>query len=159
MRTTVNIGPASKSTMLPEKQLRNPVISKQNAPKAYTDVRRGARVPRIKEGSLVRVRKPFHVKKGLSKVQGPARAKVQRTSLHALLQYLSLHNRWMVTPTRQVYPVSFGQSTTTQDQSMQYAGVVGAADGTHIQIIAPSKDEDVFVNRNESTFHQHADCF
>ncbi|KAK0134291.1 putative nuclease HARBI1 [Merluccius polli] len=38
-----------------------------------------------------------------------------------------------------------------QDQSqlhgMQYAGVVGAVDGTHIQIIAPSKDEDVFVNR------------
>ncbi|KAK0136515.1 putative nuclease HARBI1 [Merluccius polli] len=26
-------------------------------------------------------------------------------------------------------------------------GVVGAVDGTHIQIIAPSKDEDVFVNR------------
>ncbi|KAK0150858.1 putative nuclease HARBI1 [Merluccius polli] len=31
-------------------------------------------------------------------------------------------------------------------------GVVGAVDGTHIQIIAPSKDEDVFVNRNESTY-------
>ncbi|KAK0131416.1 PHD finger protein 14 [Merluccius polli] len=29
----------------------------------------------------------------------------------------------------------------------RYAGVVGAVDGTHIQIIAPSKDEDVFVNR------------
>ncbi|KAK0144265.1 hypothetical protein N1851_017378 [Merluccius polli] len=28
-------------------------------------------------------------------------------------------------------------------------GVFGAVDGTHIQIIAPSKDEDVFVNRNE----------
>ncbi|KAK0131225.1 hypothetical protein N1851_034091 [Merluccius polli] len=34
----------------------------------------------------------------------------------------------------------------------RYAGVVGAVDGTHIQIIAPSKDEDVFVNRNESTY-------
>ncbi|KAK0134814.1 hypothetical protein N1851_029475 [Merluccius polli] len=34
----------------------------------------------------------------------------------------------------------------------RYAGVVGAIDGTHIQIIAPSKDEDVFVNRNESSF-------
>ncbi|KAK0131528.1 putative nuclease HARBI1 [Merluccius polli] len=33
------------------------------------------------------------------------------------------------------------------------AGVVGAVDGTHIQIIAPSKDEDVFVNRNESSLH------
>ncbi|KAK0151137.1 putative nuclease HARBI1 [Merluccius polli] len=32
-------------------------------------------------------------------------------------------------------------------------GVVGAIDGTHIQIIAPSKDEDVFVNRNESRLH------
>ncbi|KAK0140602.1 hypothetical protein N1851_022416 [Merluccius polli] len=29
------------------------------------------------------------------------------------------------------------------------AGVVGAVDGTHIQIIAPSKDEDVFVNRKK----------
>ncbi|KAK0137984.1 hypothetical protein N1851_025792 [Merluccius polli] len=52
-----------------------------------------------------------------------------------------------------IYPVSFGQSTTTQDQSqlhgMQYAGVVGVVDGTHIQIIAPSKDEDVFVNRKK----------
>ncbi|KAK0149041.1 Golgi SNAP receptor complex member 1 [Merluccius polli] len=28
-------------------------------------------------------------------------------------------------------------------------GVVGAIDGTHIQIIAPSKDEDVFVNRKK----------
>ncbi|KAK0134270.1 hypothetical protein N1851_009653 [Merluccius polli] len=52
-----------------------------------------------------------------------------------------------------IYPVSFGQSTTTHDQSqlhgMQYAGVIGAVDGTHIQIIAPSKDEDVFVNRKK----------
>ncbi|KAK0148417.1 putative nuclease HARBI1 [Merluccius polli] len=31
----------------------------------------------------------------------------------------------------------------------RYAGVVGAVDGTHIQIIAPSKDEDVFVNRKK----------
>ncbi|KAK0146286.1 putative nuclease HARBI1 [Merluccius polli] len=31
----------------------------------------------------------------------------------------------------------------------RYAGVVGATDGTHIQIIAPSKDEDVFVNRKK----------
>ncbi|KAK0142316.1 putative nuclease HARBI1 [Merluccius polli] len=30
-----------------------------------------------------------------------------------------------------------------------YAGVVAATDGTHIQIIAPSKDEDVFVNRKK----------
>ncbi|KAK0156585.1 putative nuclease HARBI1 [Merluccius polli] len=29
------------------------------------------------------------------------------------------------------------------------AGVVGAVDGTHMQIIAPSKDEDVFVNRKK----------
>ncbi|KAK0145945.1 hypothetical protein N1851_015129 [Merluccius polli] len=36
----------------------------------------------------------------------------------------------------------------------RYAGVVSAVDGTHIQIIAPSKDEDVFVNRNESTVYQ-----
>ncbi|KAK0142288.1 putative nuclease HARBI1 [Merluccius polli] len=28
-------------------------------------------------------------------------------------------------------------------------GVVGAIDGTHIKIIAPSKDEDVFVNRKK----------
>ncbi|KAK0153215.1 putative nuclease HARBI1 [Merluccius polli] len=28
-------------------------------------------------------------------------------------------------------------------------GVVGAIDGTHIQIIAPSKDEDVFINRKK----------
>ncbi|XP_037611722.1 uncharacterized protein K02A2.6-like [Sebastes umbrosus] len=73
MRTKVDIGPASKSTPLSEKQVRHRVISKQNASKAYTDVRRGARVPRIKEGSLVRVKKPFHVKKGLSKFQGPAK--------------------------------------------------------------------------------------
>ncbi|KAK0150289.1 Deoxyribose-phosphate aldolase [Merluccius polli] len=31
----------------------------------------------------------------------------------------------------------------------RYAGVVCAIDGTHIQIIAPSKDEDVFVNRKK----------
>ncbi|KAK0137948.1 hypothetical protein N1851_025824 [Merluccius polli] len=31
----------------------------------------------------------------------------------------------------------------------RYAGVIGAVDGTHIQIIAPSKDEDVFVNRKK----------
>ena len=73
MRTKVDIGPAVKYTPLPEKQLRNRVISKQNTSKAYTDGKRGARVPRIKEGSLVRVRKPFHVKKGLSKFYGPAR--------------------------------------------------------------------------------------
>lgn len=73
MRTKVNIGPASKSTPLLEKQLRNSVTAKQNASKAYTDVKRGAQVPRIKEGTLVRVRKPFHVKKGLSKFHVPAR--------------------------------------------------------------------------------------
>ena len=28
-------------------------------------------------------------------------------------------------------------------------GVVGAIDGTHIKIIAPSKGEDVFVNRKK----------
>ncbi|KAK0150869.1 putative nuclease HARBI1 [Merluccius polli] len=54
----------------------------------------------------------------------------------------------------QIYPFSFGQSITTQDQSQlhgncRYAGVVGAIDGTHIKIIAPSKDEDVFVNRKK----------
>ena len=69
MRTKVNIGPASKSTPLLEKQLRDRVTSKQNASKAYTDVKRGAQVPRIKEGSLVR----FHVKKGLSKFHAPSR--------------------------------------------------------------------------------------
>ncbi|KAK0151312.1 hypothetical protein N1851_007542 [Merluccius polli] len=31
----------------------------------------------------------------------------------------------------------------------RYAGLVGAVDGTHIQIIAPSKDDDVFVNRKK----------
>ncbi|KAK0152142.1 putative nuclease HARBI1 [Merluccius polli] len=31
----------------------------------------------------------------------------------------------------------------------RYAGVVGAIDGTHIKIVAPSKDEDVFVNRKK----------
>ena len=36
-------------------------------------------------------------------------------------------------------------------------GVVGAIDGTHI--FAPSKDEDAFVNRKKSAFHQHAGCF
>jgi len=36
-------------------------------------VRRGARLPRIKEGSLVRVRKTFHVQKGMSRFQRPAR--------------------------------------------------------------------------------------
>ncbi|KAK0140335.1 hypothetical protein N1851_022708 [Merluccius polli] len=35
------------------------------------------------------------------------------------------------------------------------AGVVGAVDGTHMQIIAPSKDEDVFVNRKKwARFHR-----
>ncbi|KAK0131942.1 putative nuclease HARBI1 [Merluccius polli] len=32
---------------------------------------------------------------------------------------------------------------------MVWPGVVGAIDGTHVQIIAPSKDEDVFVNRKK----------
>lgn len=82
MRTKVNIGPASKATLLTEKQLRNRVISKQNASKVYTDARRGAQVPKIKEGSLVRVRKPFHVKKGLSKFHRPARV-VRRAGANA----------------------------------------------------------------------------
>lgn len=73
MRTKVNIGPARKSQTLPEDQLRSRVAAKQAASKAYTDKKRGARVPRIKEGSLVRVRKPFHVKKGLSKFHTPTR--------------------------------------------------------------------------------------
>ncbi|KAK0154024.1 hypothetical protein N1851_003887 [Merluccius polli] len=34
----------------------------------------------------------------------------------------------------------------------RYAGVVCAIDGTHIQIIAPSEDEDI-VNRNERSTH------
>ncbi|KAK0150778.1 putative nuclease HARBI1 [Merluccius polli] len=43
---------------------------------------------------------------------------------------------------------------TTQHQTNFMAiagmpGVVGAIDGTHIKIIAPSKDEDVFVNRKK----------
>jgi len=82
MRTKVNIGPASKATLLSEKQLRSHVISKQNASKVYTDARRGAQVPKIKEGSLVRVRKPFHVKKGLSKFHRPARV-VRRAGANA----------------------------------------------------------------------------
>ncbi|KAM3615343.1 uncharacterized protein V6R79_000685 [Siganus canaliculatus] len=45
----------------------------QKASKAYTDAKRGAQLPKIKEGSLVRVRKPFHVKKELSKFYSPAR--------------------------------------------------------------------------------------
>ena len=73
MRTKVNIGPARKTDPLPEEQLRSRVAAKQKASKTYTDVKRGARVPKIKEGSLVRVRKPFHVKKGLSKFQRPTR--------------------------------------------------------------------------------------
>ncbi|KAK0147637.1 putative nuclease HARBI1 [Merluccius polli] len=45
-------------------------------------------------------------------------------------------------------------ATLLTDQSQlhgncRYAGVVGAIDGTHIKIIAPSKDEDVFVNRKK----------
>ncbi|KAK0155673.1 putative nuclease HARBI1 [Merluccius polli] len=66
------------------------------------------------------------------------------------------HERALVSarPCPTVYSVSFGQSTTTQEDQSQlhgsrYAGVVGAVDGTHIQIIAPSKDEDVFVNRKK----------
>ncbi|KAK0131913.1 hypothetical protein N1851_033300 [Merluccius polli] len=35
----------------------------------------------------------------------------------------------------------------------RYAGVVGAVDGTHIQIIAPSKDEDVFATSIETKVH------
>ncbi|CAJ1071435.1 uncharacterized protein K02A2.6-like [Xyrichtys novacula] len=73
MRTKVDIGPASKSTPLLEEQLRDRVTSKQKASKAYTDTKRGAQVPKIKEGSLGRVRKPFHIKKGLSKFYTPAR--------------------------------------------------------------------------------------
>ena len=73
MRTKVDIGPARKSDPLPEDQLRSRVTAKQQASKTYTDVKRGARVPKIKEGSLVRVKKPFHVKKGLSKFQRPVR--------------------------------------------------------------------------------------
>lgn len=73
MRTKVNIGPASKSTPLPEKQLHSRVTFKQNASKAYIDVKKGAKVPIIKKGSLFRVRKPFHVKKGLSKFHAHVR--------------------------------------------------------------------------------------
>ena len=73
MRTKVDIGPARKPDPLPEEQLRSRVAAKQQASKTYTDVKRGARVPKIKEGSLVRVKKHFHVKKGLSKFQRPAR--------------------------------------------------------------------------------------
>ena len=73
MRTKVNIGPARKTDPLPEEQLRSRVAAKQETSKTYTDKKRGARVPKIKDGSLVRVRKPFHVKKGLSKFQEPTR--------------------------------------------------------------------------------------
>lgn len=45
-------------------------------------MRRGAQVPKIKEGSLVRVRKPFHVKKGLSKFHKPTRV-VRRAGANA----------------------------------------------------------------------------
>ncbi|KAK0135064.1 Beta-1,3-glucosyltransferase [Merluccius polli] len=49
---------------------------------------------------------------------------------------------------------AFTASVPNCDQSQlhgncRYAGVVGAIDGTHIKIIAPSKDEDVFVNRKK----------
>ncbi|KAK0149475.1 putative nuclease HARBI1 [Merluccius polli] len=56
-------------------------------------------------------------------------------------------------PLPPLYPVSFGQSTTTQeDQSQLHGNCRYGRCGrcwTHIQIIAPSKDEDVFVNRNK----------
>uniref|UniRef100_A0A3P9H5V6 Gypsy retrotransposon integrase-like protein 1 n=1 Tax=Oryzias latipes TaxID=8090 RepID=A0A3P9H5V6_ORYLA len=57
MRTKMDIGLASTSPFPSEKQLRTRVTSKQKASKAYTDVKRGARVPQIREGSMVRVRK------------------------------------------------------------------------------------------------------
>ncbi|KAK0143319.1 Protein FAM184A [Merluccius polli] len=44
----------------------------------------------------------------------------------------------------------FGNTTIFSNrENASMAGVVGAVDGTHIQIIAPSKDEDVFVNRKK----------
>ncbi|KAM3605033.1 uncharacterized protein V6R79_019600 [Siganus canaliculatus] len=67
MRTKVDIDPASKSTPLLEEQLRDRITYKQKASKAYTDAKRGAQLPKIKEGSLVRVRKPK------SKFYSPAR--------------------------------------------------------------------------------------
>lgn len=43
-------------------QLCDHVASRQKATKTCTDAKQGAKVPRIKKGILVQVRKPFHVK-------------------------------------------------------------------------------------------------
>uniref|UniRef100_A0A1A8N061 Gypsy retrotransposon integrase-like protein 1 n=4 Tax=Nothobranchius TaxID=28779 RepID=A0A1A8N061_9TELE len=82
MRTKVNVGSVPSLTSQANKELRSRVSEKQQAAKKYTDAKRGARVPKIKEGSLVRVRKPFHVKKGLSKFQDPTRV-IRRAGSHS----------------------------------------------------------------------------
>lgn len=78
MHTKVDIGQASKSPPLLKKQLQDRIASRQKTSKAYTDVKRGAQVAKFKEGILVRVRKPLHVKKGLSKFHAPSRV-IQKT--------------------------------------------------------------------------------
>ncbi|KAK0134271.1 putative nuclease HARBI1 [Merluccius polli] len=47
------------------------------------------------------------------------------------------------------FPLDNQQLHMIKANFMAIAGMVGAVDGTHIQIIAPSKDEDVFVNRKK----------
>lgn len=73
MRSKVNVGPATSRTLQPQTELRSRVSRRQQAVKEYTDAKRGASVPKIKEGSLVRVKKPFHVRKGLARFQDPTR--------------------------------------------------------------------------------------
>ena len=50
------------------------------------------------------------------------------------------------------FPLDIQQLHRIKDNFREIAampGVVGAIDGTHMKIIAPSKDEDVFVNRKK----------
>ena len=57
---------------------------------------------------------------------------------------------WQPSVSRAItFPLDIQQLHRIKANFMAIAGMPGAIDGTHIKIIAPSKDEDVFVNRKK----------
>lgn len=70
MRTKLNVLPVGTEVKT-YSEIENTVTCKQQKCKAYTDQRRGAKVPKFKEKDLVRIKKPEHVHKGSTRYTAP----------------------------------------------------------------------------------------